>query len=326
VVLERPRMPMVAELYSGYQEWQLPESPYAGFYAFNPSVHWDGERWRCAVRHQNYRPGCFQVAGGRIHTQNTLLELRPGSGGRLEIEAEFDMLEVDGLRRYHASETGFEDLRLFKTERDGLVAIATTSQLREEREQEMALLYLDKAYRIAHVEPLRGGSWTRTPQKNWSPFDGAFDMKFVYAIEESSFIERRHGRLELVQPQVRKQPLRTPRSPRELAKPAGPWKGLRGGSQLVKVDGGLWLGVGHEMELVGTHKEYWHRFFLWKAGDDRCLAQGPNWKLGHDGIEFVAGLAYDGERLCMSFGVDDCEAWLATLDLADVMKPLAVRS
>src|SRR4029077_19065393 len=40
------------------------------------------------------------------------------------------------------------------------------------------------------------------------------------------------------------------------------YEGLRGGTQLVRVDDEAWLGIGHEMKFVNGKKYYWHVFYL----------------------------------------------------------------
>ena len=46
------------------------------------------------------------------------------------------------------------------------------------------------------------------------------------------------------------------------------------------------------------------------------------------GVEFAAGLAWhpDGKRLMVTYGVDDSEAWIATVDAGEVQACWKMRS
>lgn len=318
------RVEPLRNLVGAYSEWPLPESPYQGYYAFNPSVHWGGDKWRCMVRNMNYLPGRPQVRHGRIHTQNTLHELDPHTH---RVAATYDMLEVDGQRRFACTEGGFEDGRLFQTKEFGLCAIATTSQLRDEREQEMAILRLDDRYRITHVIPVRG-PWSRQAQKNWTPLDNAERITLVYAIDRNALcvIDARTGspyaEFTMLHEASAETPTAQARARARIVRASTPkpdlsFGKLRGGSQLIQISNGVWLGVGHDRELVGQAKHYWHRFYLVKDG--KKVAESTDWNLGHAGIEFVAGIGYDGITMLMSFGVDDRQAWIAKLELDGVL-------
>jgi hypothetical protein len=50
------------------------------------------------------------------------------------------------------------------------------------------------------------------------------------------------------------------------------------------------------------------------------LGWSPPFVFRHHGIEFCAGLARDGNRLLATFGVQDCEAWMASFDLAQARR------
>ena len=96
------------------------------------------------------------------------------------------------------------------------------------------------------------------------------------------------------------------------------YEGLRGGSQLQRVSDDAWLGVAHSMKYVSGLKYYWHVFYLvdscgkMKATSEPC-------KLASEGIEFAAGLAIDGDRVVVSFGVDDMHCRLGETKLDAVM-------
>ena len=99
------------------------------------------------------------------------------------------------------------------------------------------------------------------------------------------------------------------------------YPGLRGGTQLSRVGDDAWLGIGHAMKFVGGKKYYWHVLYLVDSRGDMTAASEPM-KLASNGIEFAAGLAIDGERVVVSFGVDDMECRLGETRLSAVMETL----
>lgn len=99
------------------------------------------------------------------------------------------------------------------------------------------------------------------------------------------------------------------------------YEGLRGGTQLVRVGDDAWLGLGHEMKFVNGKKFYWHTWYV-VDGRGRMIAASDPMKLAANGIEFAAGLAVDGDRAVVSFGVDDMHCFLGETRLSAVMEML----
>jgi len=96
------------------------------------------------------------------------------------------------------------------------------------------------------------------------------------------------------------------------------YEGLRGGTQLVRVGEDAWLGIGHEMKFVDARKFYWHVWYLVDSKGKMVAASEPC-KLAPEGIEFAAGMAIEGDRVVVSFGVDDMYARLGETQLSAVM-------
>ncbi len=95
---------------------------------------------------------------------------------------------------------------------------------------------------------------------------------------------------------------------------------ISGGSQVIRFAGG-YLAVVHEARtLPGSHKRYyWHRFALIdETGALRKLSMP--FYLHEKQIEFVAGLCWhpDHQRLLLSYGVRDEEAWVAEVHWLEV--------
>ncbi len=98
---------------------------------------------------------------------------------------------------------------------------------------------------------------------------------------------------------------------------------FRGGSQAIPFDLG-WLTLIHERSDRARRRHYQHRFVWFDRG---CMLKKVSRPFFFQdlGIEFAAGLAWasGGERLLISYGRNDCEAWIATVEAAEVRQILA---
>jgi len=266
------------------------------------------------------------------------------------------------LPRSPAGSVGYEDIRIFRTDQNGLQGIAASLHLkRSDRRRkplaEQVLLSFDDQYDIVDAQPIRDGSWSEDPQKNWVPFDHCSEPRFLYAIDKGILFDDR-GELDLsdavVRPSSRARRMYAPddeardraieradeaeqsrshedrrrdrrdgtrlrHASMELEQPS--CDGLRGGSQLVRVGDGTWLGIGHAMRFVDKLKYYWHVWYLVDARGKVTSASLPM-KLAPNGIEFAAGMAIDGDRVVVSFGVDDMECRIGETSLSAVMGAL----
>jgi len=328
----------------------LPVRPFEGFWSFNPSIHFDGETWRCVLRCADYAmPNGVQIRSETAkpmyaRTKNALVVLDPKTWRAANA---YPMRELDDYPRKAASHTGFEDLRIFRTGDGKLRGIAASLQLAQgpgdpppPRHPEQVLLELDDDYNIAAARPIRG-PWTSQAQKNWVPFDGADEPRFLYSIERGIVFDDRgpisgwpegpapidprpkgaaHGGTEVV---IRRKAIAV-NSGRTGGKLA--YGELRGGSQLQYLSDGRWLGIAHDMRFVQGRKWYWHMFYACDE-NGKLLARSAPFKLCEAGIEFAAGLAFEGDRAVISFGIDDmtCHLGLTSLDaIQSMLVPLEV--
>ena len=340
--------------------------PHSGFWSMNPSIHFDGSVWRCVLRCTDYAmPGGVTIRSSRsepgiTRTKNVMVIFDPVQWKPTAI---YKMREYDGLPRITCPCVGFEDVRIFRTDRGGLQGIAASLHLRRsdrpadpkggfiKQPAEQVLLSFDDRYCITDAQPIRG-SWSGDAQKNWAPFDHCAEPRFLYAIDKGTMFGPR-GELPEAQAQVRpsvrdrrrayepeervarraEKRARESESDREreahsrrrhavgelpIFAQEPTHERLRGGTQLVRVADDAWLGVGHAMKFVDGRKFYWH---IWYVVDARgkLLSASPAMKLAPDGIEFAAGIAVDGERVVVSFGVDDMECRIGETKLSAVM-------
>jgi hypothetical protein len=88
---------------------------------------------------------------------------------------------------------------------------------------------------------------------------------------------------------------------------------LRGGSQVVKVDGN-YVCITHEVDFwhhEGVWKDafYYHRFVIWDE-DWNLVKVSKQFQYMGTRIEFTCGLAVDGDDLLISFGYQDNAAYI----------------
>lgn len=196
--------------------------PYDGYWSFNPSIHFDGETWRCVLRCCDYampdgvtiRSKSARPAGQQ--TKNAMVIFDPTSWEAIQI---FRMREKDSLPREPCPHVGYEDMRLFRTDKGGLQGIAAALHLRRDREPraasdvmpqhqppEQVVLSFDANYDIVDAHPIRGDGWSGTPQKNWVPFDHCAEPRFLYSIDKGRMFDDRgslRGDEARVQPSAR---------------------------------------------------------------------------------------------------------------------------
>jgi len=270
--------------------------PAAPYTASNPSVHFDGVRWRVLVRTTNYKiiNGQYLTPDDNvIYTRNWMLELDHDLGTETAIEME----DRTGLPKTNYPVHGYEDCRLFQ-HRGKLYASSTVCDWTVSGERELTIVELDATYQIVKAWPVRG-PWSEKPQKNWMPIEDE-ELRFIYATKDPTTI------------------LTVDLEGRTISPPATLGHGrLRGGSQAVKIDE-TWLFLVHDVAWPGGNSRiYLHRFVEMDASF-RVTAMSDPFFFERRGIEFCCGLGYDGEKLVASFSVEDRCAKLAIFDLKKV--------
>jgi hypothetical protein len=202
----------------------------SGFWAFNPSIHFDGETWRCVLRCCDYcMPSGRTVRSKNAgfagqQTKNAMVILDPTTWRAVRI---YKMHERDGLSRATTPHVGFEDMRLFRTDAGGLQGIAASLHLQrgaqkfalegspQSQPPEQVIVSFDEEYNIVAARPIRGDGWSG-PQKNWVPFDDVAEPRFLYSIGKGTLFDsqgRLGGDARLVRPSVNARPFLAQRPP-----------------------------------------------------------------------------------------------------------------
>jgi glycosyltransferase involved in cell wall biosynthesis len=190
---------------------------------------------------------------------------------------------------------GLEDSRLFEWQ-GGLWTISNVRELNPEGWCEQIISPLNA----------RGRPWKkilpkkRYHEKNWQPWVKNDELRFVY----------RQGTLVDAEGNV------------VFESDSGfDASQISGGSQVMEADG-VYLSLVHEARTIpGRPNRYYAHRFVRYAPDGAVTGMSMPFVFLDRQIEFAAGLAYfPGQRLLMaSFGVRDCEAWVATMFLDDVL-------
>jgi tetratricopeptide (TPR) repeat protein len=303
-------MQSAAEMF-GASSQQLAFSPDAPFVAANPSIHFDGQTWRCLVRTLNYRivkGWSYEPPDGVIQTNNVMLELGPPPS--FEIFRVVPMCDLDPTPRTDYPVHGFEDCRLFQV-MGRFYATATVCDFAFEPRglREIVLLELNDEYAVERATPLRG-VWSMHNQKNWMPVVN--DALIVYGLQPTILLEldaKRAAKLRNAQQAT-------------VIQAGMPNMHLRGGSQLVPIAGG-YLCLIHDVTWSNGYRTYLHRFvWLDKQFDVKKMSQ--LFFFQRRGIEYSCGLAYDekNDLLVVSYSVEDSNANLATFAASKVLASL----
>jgi tetratricopeptide (TPR) repeat protein len=275
-----------------------------GYHPTNPSITRHGDEIVLVHRAVNFtltEAGEYHSSdGAAIHTRNFLLRLSPA----LDIESSTEILPPADLPAPAYPEVrGFEDARLF-TWRDALWCCTTVRELTPEGWCQQVLARIDASAqgpcRLADWRVLAPAGPIRH-EKNWMPLVAGEQLQFIYRCDPTRLLDD---------------------GARTVAEttPAIAAEEFRGGTQAIEFDGG-WLALIHEVLGGATDKNrvYHHRFIRFDAAGTLRGVSRPFF-FREKGVEFAAGLAWhpDGRRLLISYGVDDREAWIATVDAAEV--------
>jgi glycosyltransferase involved in cell wall biosynthesis len=276
-----------------------------GYRPSNPSVTRLGDQIVLAQKTVNYtltEVGLqYQTPGGvPIHTRNFLLRLTDDldTQSAVEILPPSDMPEPS-----YKLVMGFEDLRLFAL-RSELWGCACVRELMAEGWCEQVLARIDDSghgpcrltdWRVLHpVAP-------RQHEKNWMPQVVGERLQFIYLCDPTRVLDERARTIMESEPAINA-------------------KLFRGGSQAIAFDGG-WLALIHEVRWSPSqNRRFYHHRFVWFDEASKLRALSRPFFFHKKGIEFAAGLAWhpDGQRLLVSYGVADSEAWIATVDASEV--------
>lgn len=278
--------------------------------AFNPSIAQNPDgKIAMLVRSSNYLLGNYQsynslTTGTDIQNRVWFAELDVS----LRIT---DMYELDCVGEL-SFKRGVEDGRLFW--RDGRWQM--TGVILEKPHTPVArvgLFDVDPVARTATLVEKYPGAADNVVEKNWGVVAGEAVPEFDYIYSPNSVFK--NGKIK------------------ELKKP-GKFKGIRGGTQLIPWEDG-YLSVGHITRVIGkpifNHmtfsvqepklRDYTHVFIKYKkSGEIERVSEEFIFNVG--GVEFASGLLQLKDKLIITYGHNDVEGWMATLDVKIVQSML----
>ena len=285
------------------------EPAYDGWSLFNPTLAVHAGDLIGIVRSSNYQIVNHRYVmpdedAGRIRTQNLLVrygpDLQPVSCRPLKCDYPATAFAVDGL----------EDCRLRHT-KTGIGVSATVRNVAPfDGRCRIAIGHVDLG--SATVTGLRvlDGVNAQEHEKNWMPVEGRGG--WVYACNHGGHVVTVDADPDLAGGWQMCQ--RSPAPPIAAE--------FRGGSQLARFRDG-WLAVIHEVAYTDGKRCYEHRL-VWFDADLRVSALSPAFAFREArSIEFAAGIACYGERVLISFGVRDAEAWIVALSEEDAWRLLS---
>lgn len=295
----------VPELFSTARFTRLEHPVPEGFAACNPSLAvWKGALW-CALRTVNYKidgNGYLTCDDDIVRSASYLLTL----GENFEVVFSVPTLESQP-RPEHPFIDGLEDVRLIPCG-DLMRGSATIAGEAPDYRRQTVIFDLHQDGTITDLSVQEYGSDQH--QKNWVPFVDRKTLGFIHWTDPTTILRWD-----------------------EDSRQAKPWhqhacpKALehqRGGSGAIAFDGG-WLYVTHEVTEAPHGRTYLHRF-IWLDEQFRVQALTEPFYFRSVGIEFCCGLVagpVEGQLL-LSFGINDAEAWLVTLE-ADQVRGQLVR-
>jgi hypothetical protein len=289
----------------------------------NPSITRFNGEWIVAARRANYKmssSGVYTVKGGirKLNSDTFIVrcdeDLNPGSVTKLDA--------FSASQAYQNARNGFEDPRLFEFngELTGLwsaMRLGTqdfdapdqppedqTTSFRPTWSGTTNVMTVAEIYGDQISNPLELPSpHGLSREKNWMPFviDGVLHL--VYYLERMEVYRLVDGKLELAH--------LSPDVNAEL-------RGWSGSSQFIQWDGN-WLCVAHfagrrvKQTIKSIGALYLHRFVV-ISPDWKIVGMSKRFFFEKRGLEFCAGLGVDGERLILSYGIDDRRAALLELD------------
>ena len=277
-----------------------------GFKPGNISIAREGDGFVALIRAVNYdmlESGYFDRHGDTSFRQRTLF-VRLNE--RLQVTSSVEVLPPEDLPApLYSDSIGFEDPRPILWRGD-YWCISSVRQLNSDGRAEMVLARISEPpqqqYVLTEWRVLASGMPVQW-EKNWMPQVIGDELRFIYSLEPTRILSELGDVLQQDTPTIAVE-------------------NVRGGSQAIPFDGG-WLMVVHDWQVQRTRRHYFHRF-VWFDEGNRLRRISRRFFFQRIASEFAAGLAWhvSGDRLVISFGVDDHEPTLATVDASDVAKAL----
>src|SRR5579862_983471 len=281
-------------------------TPPAGYHLLNPSVTRRSDDIMVLQRAINVTvsaDGEYRTPDKEpVRTRNFLLKLDMS----LSVQSSREILRpADMPAPIFPLVQGFADARLF-TLRHELWCVACVRELTQEGWCEQVLARIDvslpEVHRLTDWRVLRPQG-PQVHEKNWMPRVVGASLQFIRLCDPTRVIDDNARTIAETVP-----PIAADR--------------FRGSSQAIPFDDG-WLALVHEIAERDKRRFYQHRFVWFDTTNQLRRVSRPFFFI-KNGVEFAAGLVsvHDEKGLLISFGVDDNEAWIATVEASEVRRLL----
>jgi SAM-dependent methyltransferase len=292
------------ELMQSFAAERINFDPPLGYREMNPSICRQGDRVVMVVRCVNYEidsNGRYVMPPGEtaIRTRNFLCDIH--SDNVVEVEGPKSPILYDQV-------LGFEDIRIIPGNNGNLFGSATVRQNNAAGHAEQVRITITPKgdclqYRMQPEGPI-------AHEKNWMPVINGCDRAFVYRCDPTRIIDWNGCTISETAPEMAVE-------------------NFSGGSQAIPFNDG-WLALIHEAisSPIDSKRCYQHRF-VWFDRDLRLQNVSRRFYFqANNQIEFAAGLCWhpDERWLLVSYGIRDCEAWLASVDASDVCSLLGLKA
>ena len=280
-------------------------TPPDGFTAMNPCITKLNGALKCLVRTVNYtmdEAGRYLIKGtggeandtNPINTRNFLVALN----NDLDFVRQVEVLPPEGFPPpKYPLVVGLEDMRIFGWRGE----LWSVSNIREQNpdgwcEQHLAKVETDG--RLSGLVSLLPKH--RQNEKNWAPLvvDKGDTLRFMYRLGEV---------LDPDACTIQKYPI------------SYAVDNISGGSQYIPFRSG-YLGVTHEAYYHANGKRYYLHRFIYIDPHNNIYKLSKPFVFHEKVIEFAAGIAMhpDKRRVLVSYGREDKEAWIASVDTSDL--------
>lgn len=213
---------------------------------------------------------------------------------------------LDGSQNFIGYE--LSDARLFKI--DSLWYISTSINYSSSCKGECCISISTINEKLASINDIRviDSPFDSSLEKNWMPIcdDKINEIRFIYSVSPTIVVEIKNHKAIVISESE---------GPDEIIS-------ARGGSQAVTVDDNKWLSVVHHTYEF-DRRYYTHRFVVYEWLDGKYVIRGYSKSFSFNtqrDVEFAAGLAVSNNKLYISYGYRDNEAWVFCANLDDVMK------
>ncbi len=287
------------ELAKSFTAVRIPDlNPDRTYVNTNPSVALVGGALKAIVRTVSYRirlDGTYDYNGLQsIRTTNYLTDIDPAGDVTKVVEIQRPVGFPAPVR---SDVLDVEDLRLIPVY-GGLWANGCVLEQNEHCWREQFLMRINQETGEAtdwrRIDPV---GVPKRNEKNWMPMLDGGGLKWMYApghvmTDSGNFISAQE--------------------------PAIAVDTFSGGGQVVELDGG-YLAIIHEAKPDPTNgKRYYQHRFVWFDRNYMLQKVSPPFVFFDRQIEFAAGLTRLDDKVIVSFGVLDREAWIASLSEQDV--------